>query len=179
MNHFMKRNAIIIIILILFSGCSMQKKLSSQLYQVQKQECGDYQYLRTLKKNRNEANIFNSFNLKNDTLYIIESYDNDLERGVIRYVGTYWSNKENYYSYDKIDNRKIIMINHEMFNKYIMSLVNSWDIEKIKSESKQYVVMNPFKVYATRIIFIDSNPQIETICFDYIVNMRAEEEFYK
>ena len=174
----MKRNAIIIIILILFSGCSMQKKLSSQLYQVQKQECGDYQYLRTLKKNRNEANIFNSFNLKNDTLYIIESYDNDLERGVITMSVTYWSKKKSDFLYVRRNNNKLTKINEE-FNKYIMSLVNSWDIEKIKSESKQYVVMNPFKVYATRIIFIDSNPQIETICFDYIVNMRAEEEFYK
>lgn len=174
----MKRNAIIIIILILFSGCSMQKKLSSQLYQVQKQECGDYQYLRTLKKNRNEANIFNSFNLKNDTLYIIESYDNDLERGVITMSVTYWSKKKSDFLYVRRNNNKLTKINEE-FNKYIMSLVNSWDIEKIKSESKQYAVMNPFKVYATRIIFIDSNPQIETICFDYFWNIKAEDEFYK
>ncbi len=175
----MKNSSIVIIILIIFSGCSAQKKLSSQLYQTQKQECGDYQYLKALKKNRNDANIFNSFNLQSDTLYIIESYDNDLERGIIRYVGTYWNNEENYYSYDKIDNNKLIIKNHEMFNRYIMHLVNLWDTERIKSESERYTVMNPFKIYATRIIFIDSNPQIETICFDYFWNIKAEEEFYK
>lgn len=176
----MKNSFIVIIVLILFSGCSMQKKLSSQLYQIQKQECGDYQYLKSLKKNRNDANIFNSFDLRNDTLYIIESYDNDLQTGIITMSVTYWSkNKKKSESlYIRENNNKLTKTNGE-FNRYIMHLVNSWDIEKIKLESEQFALIPTFIVYASRIFFINSNPQIETNCFDYFWNIKAEEEFYK
>jgi len=51
------------------------------------------------KKNRNNANIFNSFNLMKDTLYIIESYNNDLERGIITMSVTYWNKKKSDFLY--------------------------------------------------------------------------------
>lgn len=174
----MKRSSIIAFIAILFLNCTMQKKLSSQLYQVQKQECGDYEYLKILKENRSNTGIFNTFDMKNDTLYIIESYNSDLERANITTSLTYWNKKKSVSSFVKNNSNRLIKV-EEAFNKYIMHLVNLWDIEKIRSESERYVIMNPFKVYATRIIFIDSTPQIETICFDYFVNMKAEEKFYK
>lgn len=174
----MKNLYTIVILVILLSSCSMQRRLSSQLYQVQKQECGDYEHLKTLKENRDNADIFNTIDMKNDTLYIIESYNNDLERATITTSITYWSKRNNISSYMKKNSNKLVKV-EEGLNKYIVHLINSWDIERIKSESERYAIMHPFKVYATRIFFINSVPQIEAICFDYFVNMKAEDEFYK
>lgn len=161
-------------------GCATKRKgyikefdLSNEIYQIQKQTCGDKDYLKIFEYNRRQVSWMNDIEaMTNDTVYILEkrSYSDEIIPIQYSYYSLFW-NKNNFqktFSYSKIKGGKIIEENKKLqFDDLLIHLMNKWDTIEIRRKTEGVVSLGVrSNTMATRIINIEGSKKIETICFE-------------
>lgn len=161
---------ILLCLLFISIGCKSQKiGLSKRIYEVQKEICGDKEYLKVFEKNRNEVLWIQKIErMYNDTVYLIEEhyYSDEIIPIQHMYHAMFWNKREAkmIYSYHKKDKKIKMSIEKPEENDILYHLVNNWDTIQIKKRAiYENQLGGDVNTIVTRIIV--SNKQIESLCF--------------
>ncbi|WP_367916676.1 hypothetical protein [Leadbetterella sp. DM7] len=157
----------VIFMCIVLGACSSTKTISDfesfskQLHRSQKkQKCGFYSDL--TYKSRNEIKdrfSFVDFNLKLDTVFILESYN--LESGSL-YQSVWTKKKKVEY---KIQNGQVEIVSNPFITR-LYPLIEKWDIFTIKKEEEKYgKLLGSSQMIGARIVIANGHFQMDCIKF--------------
>lgn len=166
--------------------------LSKDIYKSQMKEFGNLEVLNNFFEIRNQTNCLSDISFSmNDTIFLVEIYDHNIETGNKSYYLTIFNQNKNLSFKSKIVNiTKLKLINGEyksqwtkfeiedlnncIISKYKKKLIYEWDLVKIDRESLKYTVQYSDRIYITRIIINKKKTKIDCHCFDDFFNLDKE-----
>ncbi len=159
-------------------GCATKRKgyikefdLSNEIYQIQKQTCGDKDYLKIFEYNRRQVSWMNDIEaMTNDTVYILEkrSYSDEIIPIQYNYYSLFWNKKnpESIKCYNKQYGNIKESKEELTSNDILLHLTNIWDTIEIKKRAYYGGFFGGgTDILLTRIIYKEKK-QIEAICFN-------------
>ena len=116
-----------------------------------------------------ESGKLDFINYKQDTLFILESYD--IQDGSCR--GRLW-NRKGHIQYNYYPKSGFNFNEDKMFTKYTIELVQRWDTVSIREEERLYSNITPiYFIYSSRVIFSDL-PRIDCLKFKEFFNSKRD-----
>jgi len=109
----------------------------------------------------------------NDTLYLIEGYNYNLETGELKISTTIINKNKILFYLNELENIK--QIDQDPISNYITYLVKEWNIEQIKEDEGKYTPTNSYPILASKLIKKGKKEwATELVCFKYFFNLKKE-----